>query len=64
MAFLEHIRNSTQCRLYANDSPEDPLSSHDGGIAEIIWRVKILNFKKIDFWPRIYDNSLEDQRPF
>ena len=28
VASLEPIRNSTPCRLYANDCPEGPLSNH------------------------------------
>ena len=63
--FLEYIRNTTAYRLYANGSPKDALSNRSSGIAGIILKVKILNImKKIDFCPKIYKNSLEDQWPF
>ena len=61
MVIGEHIRNSTPYKLYANGSPEYRLFNRSNGIAEIILWVKILNFKKFDFQPKIYENSLEDQ---
>ena len=35
------------CRLYANGSPEGPLSNRGSGRAELILRVNVLNFEKI-----------------
>ena len=58
------IRDSTKYRLYAGDSPENTLSNRGSAIAAIILWVKILNFKKIDFWSKILENSVEDQWPF
>ena len=45
----EHIRNCTPYRIYANNSPEDPLSNRGSAIAELILRVEILNFEKNRF---------------
>ena len=50
MAIFELIRNSTPYRLQANGSSEGPFSKCGSGITEIILRVVILNFQKIDFW--------------
>ena len=36
MTFLEHIRNNTPHRVYANGRPEGALSNRGNGIAEII----------------------------
>ena len=40
MAILEHARNNTPYRLYANCSPEGPLSNRDSCIAGIILRIE------------------------
>ena len=64
MAIVEHIRNSTPNRLHANGSPEGTLLNRDSGIAGVILRVKILNLEKIDFWPKIHENSVENQWSF
>ena len=63
MAIWEHIRNITPYRLYANDSPEGPLTNRDSGIAKVILWVKRMNIKNF-FCLKIYENSLEDQWPF
>ena len=60
IAIWEHVTNSTLYKLYANDSPESALSYHGKGIAVLILRIEILNFEKIDFWLKIYENSVED----
>ena len=64
MAIWEHIRNSTPHRLYENGSPESVLSNRGNGIVVLILKVKIFNFEKIDFWPKIYEYTLEDQWSF
>ena len=64
MAIWEHIRNSIPYRLYANGSPEGPLSNRNSRIAEIVLWIEILNFKEIDFWLKTYEYSLEDQWRF
>ena len=46
--------------MYANDSPASSLSSRGSEKDGLIMRVEILNLEKIDFWPEIYANSLED----
>ena len=62
VAILEHIRNSTRYKLYIDGSSESPLSNRGNGIAELILTVKILNFEKIDFCAKIYENCLEEQQ--
>ena len=57
MALLEHIRNITLYRLYANDSSVCPVPNSGSGIAGIIFRIEISNFEKIDFSPKIQENS-------
>ena len=52
--------NNATYKQYANGSPEESLSKRGYGIAELILRVEILKFEKIDFWPKIYESSLED----
>ena len=64
VAILELIRNSTPQNLYVNGSPDGPLSNRGSAITGIILRVEILNFVKFKFWPKTYENFLEDQRPF
>ena len=64
MAILEHIRKSTPLKLYANGNPDRLLSNHGSGIVKQTLRVEILNFEKIDFWPKMYENPVEDQWPF
>ena len=46
--------------LYANDSPEGCLSNGGSEIAELILRVEVINFEKVDFCSKMYENSLED----
>ena len=41
-----------------------PLSNRGSGIAGKISRVEILDFEKIDFCLKIYENFLEYQKPF
>ena len=51
MAILEQIKNSTPYRLYANGEL-NTTSNRGSGIAELVLRVEIFNFKKIFFWPK------------
>ena len=49
MAILEHIRDITIYRLYANGCPKCSLSNRGCGTAGIVLRVEILNFQKNRF---------------
>ena len=49
MAIWKRTRNSTLYRAYVNDSSEGLLSNGYSGIAELLFRVKILNFEKNRF---------------
>ena len=64
MGILEHIRNSTPYRVFANGSSEGPLSNRDRAGSCNNFRVKTYNFQTIDFLPKIYENSLDDEWPF
>ena len=64
MTIWEHVRDITPYRVYGNGCSADLLSNRCIGIAEVILKVGIWNFEKIDFWPRTYKNSLEDHWPF
>ena len=64
VAICEHIRNSTANGLYANGGSKVPLSIRGSGIAILILRIEILNFEKIIFWPRIYEDSFGDHWQF
>ena len=64
MAILEHVKHSTPYRLFANGSTESALLHSGSRLAALVWRVEIFNFEKIDFWPKIFGNSLEDRWPF
>ena len=52
--------NQTPFRLYENGSPDIPIFNHGSGIAELILGNEIFNFEKIEFWSKIYENSLEN----
>ena len=58
---MEHIKRNIR---YANSSPKGRLLNHGNGITGIISKVKILVFKKMDFWPKIYEKFLEGHWPF
>ena len=55
------IRNGTMYRLYTNGSPEGSLSNCGSRISGIIMGQIFAILIKIDFWPKIYEKSLEDQ---
>ena len=61
MAILEHIRNSTLYKLYANASPEGLISNSGSGIDGITPYISILLFtnnKEIIIRIQFYVNSL------
>ena len=58
---LEQMGNGTPTRSYVHGNPERLLLNRGNRIAGIIFGFKEINFDKIDFWSKTYENFPKDQ---